>query len=83
LSTAASGLGAWTIAQLTPGGSWGDWLNLGGAVNPSLVVGNTQDGRIQIFTTGSNGDVWSDWQISASESTWSGWTDFGGNGLSF
>ncbi|HEX4759026.1 MAG TPA: hypothetical protein VH308_13635 [Terracidiphilus sp.] len=83
LSTGSSGLGAWTIAQLTPGGSWGNWLNLGGTVNPSLVVGNTQDGRIQLFTTGSNGDVWSDWQTSASGSTWSGWTDFGGNGLTF
>jgi hypothetical protein len=79
--TGSSGLGAWTIAQLTPGGSWGDWLKLGVSVNAALVVGNTADGRIQLFTTGRNGDIWSDWQTAASGTSWAGWTDFGGSGL--
>jgi len=78
------GPSVWTIAQQTPGGEWGDWNNLGRAVvDPGLVVDNTADGRIQLFATGGNGDVWSDWQTSAGGNTWAGWTGFGGNGLKF
>jgi hypothetical protein len=72
-----------TMAQLTPGGLWGPWTELGATpLGSDLVVGNTQDGRIQVFGIGGNGDVWSDWQASQPPaSPWNGWSDFGnGNG---
>ncbi len=81
LGIPAPALGAWTIAQVAPGGNWGNWQRLGGLVHSPLVVGNTADGRMQLFTTGINGDTWSDWQTAASGTNWSGWTDFGGKGL--
>lgn len=70
--------------------SWSAWGNLGGASSPTpypqLVVGNTSDsGRVQVFATGSNGDVWSIWQNPPPGGGWSSWTDFGsaGNGQIF
>ena len=71
----------WSISQQTPGGRWGHWQDLGGGnIDPQLVVGNTADGRIQLFGTGQNQDVWSDWQQNAGGS-WAGWSDFGGEGI--
>ena len=72
----------WYISQQTPGGGWGHWQDLGGDnIDPQLVVGNTADGRIQLFGIGRNQDVWSDWQSTSSG--WSGWSDFGGKGITF
>ena len=51
-------------------------------IGPQLVVGNTADGHIQLFGTGSNQDVWSDWQQNAGGG-WAGWNDFGGKGIKF
>ncbi len=40
-----------------------DWNDLGGSnMNSRLVVGNTADGRIQLFSIGANRDVWSNWR---------------------
>lgn len=74
----------WTIAQATPGGEFeGDWTDLGGVrIDSPLVVGNTADGRMQLFGTGPNRDVWSNWQVSA-DGGWAGWANFGGNGVRF
>ena len=73
----------WTIEQQMPDGRWGDWTNLGEAnVNPHLVVGNTADGRIQLFAVGSNHEVWSNWQ-QANMDNWDGWQDFSGKGIRF
>ncbi|HVC90264.1 MAG TPA: hypothetical protein VND66_06545 [Acidobacteriaceae bacterium] len=78
------GQDVWSVSQQTPGGTFAaNWTDLGGAnIDPKLVVGNTADGRIQLFGTGSNQDVWSDWQLN-SAGAWSGWTDFGGKGIQF
>ncbi len=71
-----------SIAQRTPGGAWGRWTDLGGTVvQPTVAVGTTADGRLQIFASGANGDVWSRWQEVSGG--WSAWTDFGGKGLGF
>jgi hypothetical protein len=72
-----------TAQQDTPGGSFSDnWTNLSGSlIDARLVVGNTLDGRIQLFGIGQNNDVWSDWQTG--NGGWAGWSDFGGQGIAF
>lgn len=74
----------WAIAQATPGGQFtGEWTNLGAVrIDAPLVVGNTADGRMQLFAVGPNSDVWSNWQTSAN-GAWAGWSDFGGRGVEF
>jgi hypothetical protein len=72
----------WSIGQQTPGGTYDRWMDMGGAgLDPQLVVGNTADGRIQLFGISYNHDVWSDWQQPVGG--WSGWGDFGGRGIKF
>jgi hypothetical protein len=73
----------WSVGQQTPGGSFSkSWIDMGGAnIDPRLVVSNTADGRIQLFGTGSNHDVWSDRQRMGSGDRWEGWTDFRGKGV--
>jgi hypothetical protein len=71
------------MTQFTPGGAWSPWIPL--LLTPlhaDLAVANTQDGRVEAFGIGPNGDVWSDWQTTPSGSQppipfWSGWSDFG------
>lgn len=66
----------WSIAQQSPGGTWGEWMPLGRMrVASDLAVGNTQDGRIQLFGVAGNGDVWANWQNASYD--WNGWADFG------
>jgi hypothetical protein len=75
----------WMVAQRSPGGMWGPWMPLGGMrIGSDLAVGNTQDGRIQLFGAGGNGDIRANWQNGAHG--WNGWADFGdaqGANLSF
>lgn len=72
----------WSLSQQAPGTNFsGDWVSLGGNVDPQLVVGNTADGRVQLFGTGVNQDIWSNWQQASGD--WAGWSDFGGKGLKF
>ena len=75
----------WSISQQTPSGRWGNWRDLGGNnIDPQLVVGNTADGRIQLFGVGANQDIWSAWQLThGGWNGWSGWSDFGGKGITF
>jgi hypothetical protein len=74
----------WSIDQQSAGAEFtGPWSDLGGSnVDSRLVIGNTLDGRIQLFSIGENGDVWSDWQVSGG-GAWAGWNDFGGRGTQF
>ncbi len=73
----------YAVAQLTPSGLWGPWVPLGlMSLGSDLTVGNTQDGRVQAFGIGSNGDVWSSWQLTPSGGQppiplWNPWSDFG------
>lgn len=74
----------WSLWQQTPGGNFaGEWADLGGPqLDPRLVVGNTADGRMQLFGIGQNRDVWSNWQ-ARDDGAWAGWSDFGGKGIEF
>ncbi len=66
----------WTIAQESAGGDFtGNWTDLGGSGIDRLSVGNTLDGRVQLFGTGYDNQVWSDWQ-ETSGGQWNGWIDF-------
>lgn len=71
-------------AQSSPGGSYASsWTEIAMpsgdyAGSNQIVVSSTADGRMQLFTTGSNGDVWTNWQTAAGGSgNWNGWSDFG------
>jgi hypothetical protein len=78
------GHAVWTVTQRAAGDGWGEWSNLGRSpVDSKLVIGNTADGRIQLFASGENGEVWSNWQTAASGNHWAGWTSFGGSALKF
>ena len=78
------GQDVWSLWQQTAGGTFGtNWMDMGGSnIDPQLVVGNTADGRIQLFGIGYNRDVWSNWQ-SSNNGDWAGWNDFGGKGMDF
>ncbi len=72
----------WSLGQEIPGGLFEkNWMDMGGSnMDLRLVVGNMADGRIQLFGTGSNQDVWLDRQVDRSD-RWGGWSDFGGKGV--
>ncbi len=63
--------------QLTPGGNWNGWADLGGNGIASLRAANNADGSLSVFGIGSNGDVWYASQ-NAPGVGWSGWTDLTG-----
>lgn len=76
-------------AWITSRGTWGNWESITGTngtglLNPNLVVGNTNDGRLQVFGVNSSGTVYSNWQGRPGDS-WNGsWTSFGNSsGLAF
>ena len=52
------------------------WASRGGAIfNP--VVGNNQDGRLEVFARGTDGALWHIWQTAPNDG-WSGWASLGG-----
>jgi hypothetical protein len=73
-----------------PGGRWGNtWAaisNANGAnlTNSVFIGGNTNDGRLQVFTTDEKGVVYSNWQQTPGGGWQSRWNAMGGrNGLAF
>ena len=67
----------WHKWQSTPGGNWGGWSSLG---KPSIAnaffipfVRKNDDGRLEVFTVGTDGALWHLWQV-APNGTWSNWT---------
>lgn len=75
------------IRQIAPNGSWGAWDSLGNpTTSPPCPVdlwepylGVNQDGRIDVFAVGqgTDGNVWHQWQVAASDG-WSGsWASLG------
>ena len=75
----------WSLTQDDlPTSTFGDkWTDIGGSeLHPRLVGSSTSVGRIQIFTIGPNGDVWSNWQLSSGPH-WNGWIDLGEKGIRF
>ena len=69
----------WHIWQTTPGNGWGNWFSSG---RPSSSVGMVEDftcveintnGRLEVFTTGTDGALWHIYQL-APNGNWSNWT---------
>ncbi len=59
--------------------NWSGWVGFGAPQGISLsspVVNQNADGRLQFFTAGSDGAIWSKWQV-APDSYWSGWGSLG------
>jgi alpha-galactosidase len=70
-----------------PNSAWSGWSSMGnpGVSINQLTVGTSADGRLNLFATGSDGNVWNAYkQTSDTNSQWSGWSSMGqgGNGLS-
>ncbi len=68
----------------TPGGAWqgwSDWQSLGspGGGMPdgsALAVGESDDGRLEVFGTGKDCNLWHRWQTTPNNG-WSAWTNRG------
>jgi hypothetical protein len=84
--TAASHSGAgvtpslWHIWQTAPGGTFSAWATLDRPPNTSSLsnaaVGRNADGRLEVFTVGSDGALWHLWQTTPGGS-WSSWFSSG------
>lgn len=73
----------WHVWQDQPGSRWHSWSSLGGSWDRQLVVGNNQNGALQIFGIGTGSrDVWSIYQNTPGGS-WGTSFDLGGNGTKF
>src|SRR6266581_4476695 len=70
----------WHIWQTAPNGTWSSWASLGTPSNVQFLsgytVGKNADGRLEVFTVGSDGALWHIWQNSPN-GTWNTWTSFG------
>ena len=66
--------------KLKPGGTWGDWITLGkpSSGNAFFIpfVRKNDDGRLEVFTVGTDGALWHIWQV-APNGTWSEWASLG------
>lgn len=71
--------------QLTPSdeNNWHGWVSFGHPVGVNLLSGDSEpavvqnaDGRLEFFTAGSDGAIWTKWQV-APNSYWSGWMSLG------
>ncbi|MGO9342830.1 MAG: hypothetical protein ACLP6E_09970, partial [Acidimicrobiales bacterium] len=67
--------------QSSANGTWTTWADLGGTsslpAGAPIAVASNQDGRLQAFVVGSNGQSYSTWQTSAN-GAWRTWADLGG-----
>lgn len=71
----------WQKWQVAPNSGWSAWKTLGTpasdtAVTDQFTVGRNQDGRQEVFTVGSDGNVWQIWQ-TAPNGGWSAWRKLG------
>ena len=70
----------WHKWQATPGGTWGGWFSLGKPpiANAFFIpfVRKNDDGRLEVFTVGTDGALWHLWQ-AAPNGTWSNWASLG------
>jgi acylphosphatase len=69
----------WHIWQTAPDGGWSGWASLGGslindpaAVRHAAAVARNADGRLEVFTRGTDNALWHRWQTTRGGS-WSGW----------
>jgi hypothetical protein len=85
---------SWQEAGTIPGSSgsaltnWSSWQDMGAlnsgvtAVPGELTVVKNLDGRLEVFASGSDGNVYDDYQPSPGAGPWSGWFSMEGPGLS-
>ncbi len=72
----------WHIWQTTAGGNWyNTWFSSGKlSTSAEIYIGpaviQNADGRLEVFTVGSDGALWHIWQNSPN-GTWNTWTSFG------
>ncbi|KAH6715963.1 peptidase S8/S53 domain-containing protein [Leptodontidium sp. MPI-SDFR-AT-0119] len=73
----------WHIWQTTPNGTWSSWVSQGkppsGGVQGSLCIAPSQDGRLEVFAVGLDGDLWHTWQTAVNNG-WSSWFSHGNPG---
>ena len=70
----------WHITQTAPSRGWTDWVSLGtpegaNGIGPPVVAASA-DGRLEVFTRGSDGALWHIWQ-TAPNGGWSNWLSHG------
>ena len=53
------------------------WTSMGGQINGGLSAPRNADGRLEVFTRGTDGALWHIWQ-TARNNGWSGWDTLGG-----
>ena len=73
----------WHKWQTAPSGDWSDWAPLGcsvrgGEYRPSLAVARNADGRLELFTSGTDHPLWHISQ-TAPDGDWSDWAPLGGD----
>jgi hypothetical protein len=72
-----------TNYQSSPGGAWSGWVNLanvgsGVSIQSGFICGKNADGTLQLFGVGTDGTLYTKYQISPSSNTWSSsWTSLG------
>ena len=70
----------WHRWQSTPGADWGGWFSLGKPLiaNAFFIpfVRKNDDGRLEVFTVGTDGALWHIWQV-APNGAWSKWASLG------
>ena len=70
----------WHIWQITPGKNWGTWTSLSKPPDTSFftipVASKNADGRIEVFSTGDDGNLWHIWQ-TAPGNGWFNWFSSG------
>ncbi len=68
----------WSLSQRGTSG-WGGWTDLGGNVRPTLTVGNSETGAIQLLATGADSALWSIGQDASG--AWGPWSNLGGTSV--
>jgi len=75
------GLELWHIWQVAPNGTWDNWASLG-SPSPGLTfegsptIAVNDDGRLEIFATGSDSALWHIWQVTPN-GPWGAWASLG------
>ncbi|MCD4669258.1 MAG: hypothetical protein K8S14_02300 [Actinomycetia bacterium] len=60
--------------------TWSGWASLGrpkAYLRDGLIVGNNQDGRLEVFATGRDGALWHIYQPKPNKGPWPGWSSLG------
>ncbi len=79
----SGGGNVWHNWQPAPNVGWAGWAGLGGVQTPKAaagaVVARNQNGELEVFAVGNNGNVWHVRQAAVNGS-WGNWADLGDDG---